>query len=186
MSVAGGSQQSQEDARAERKGLYVAVAVFFSASVLIRWAAETLTSYEIAFGRMLTAGIAVMGLALVRRERLPRRGDRALFAAIGLIAALHFGLYIASLSYTSIAHSLALVYTAPIFVAIFSWLFLKEGMSRRKWLGTLVAVVGGRSWPGSSRLIGACSGATCWRGERSASALQRGGTEPAQPLQPLC
>jgi len=146
VSVAPGSQQSQEDARrAERKGLlYVAVAVvFFSASpVLIRWAAETLTSYEIAFGRMLTAGIAVMGLALVRRERLPRRGDRALFAAIGLIAALHFGLYIASLSYTSIAHSLALVYTAPIFVALFSWLFLKEEMSRRKWLGTLVAVVG--------------------------------------------
>ena len=131
--------------RAERQGLaYVAIAVvFFSTSpVLIRWAAETLTSYEITFGRMATAGVMVLGLALARGERLPGKGERRLFAAIGLIAALHFILYIASLSYTTIAHSLALVYTAPIFVALFSWLFLQEGMGGRKWLGTVVAVLG--------------------------------------------
>lgn len=129
----------------ERQGLaYVAIAVvFFSTSpVLIRWAAETLTSYEITFGRMATASVMVLGLALARGERLPGKGDRRLFAAIGLIAALHFIFYIASLSYTTIAHSLALVYTAPIFVALFSWWFLKEGLSRRKWLGTVVAVLG--------------------------------------------
>ena len=131
--------------RAERQGLaYVSIAVvFFSASpVLIRWAAETLTPYEITFGRLSAAGVMVLGLALVRRERLPRPAEWPLFAAFGLIAALHFALYIASLSYTTIAHSLALVYTAPIFVAIFSWQFLKEGMDRRKWLGTVVAVLG--------------------------------------------
>ncbi len=130
---------------AERQGLlYVAVAtLFFSTSpVLIRWAAETLTPYEITFGRMAVAAIVVAGLALLRRERLPQRHDWPLFAAIGLIAALHFALYIASLAYTTIAHSLALVYTAPIFVALFSWLWLDEGMSRRKWLGTVVAVLG--------------------------------------------
>jgi drug/metabolite transporter (DMT)-like permease len=60
----------------------------------------------------------------------------------GLIAALHFGCYIASLNYTTIAHSLAITYTAPIFVALFSSWFLKEGMDRRKWLGTVVAVAG--------------------------------------------
>lgn len=134
-----------EERRAQRQGLvFAAVAVvFFSTSpVLVRWAAETVTSYEITFGRMATAAIVVFGLALARRESLPGAGDGWLFAGIGLIAALHFILYIASLSYTSIAHSLALVYTAPIFVALFSWLLLKEGMGRRKWLGTVVAVLG--------------------------------------------
>src|SRR5690606_4632722 len=33
-------------------------------------------------------------------------------------------------------------YTAPIFVAFFSARFLGEGMDRRKWVGTLVAVAG--------------------------------------------
>ena len=88
---------------------------------------------------MLTAGIAVMvGLGA---PGTIAGADRALFAAIGDRSRAFRALHRLAL-YTSIAHSLALVYTAPIFVAIFSWLFLKEGMSRRKWLGTLVAVVG--------------------------------------------
>jgi drug/metabolite transporter (DMT)-like permease len=129
----------------ERQGLYfvVVAVVFFSTSpVLIRWAADTLSAYEITFGRMFIAALAVLGIAVFRREAFPRSGQWGLFTAFGLVAALHFGLYIASLSYTSIAHSLAIVYTAPIFVALFSWLFLGEGLSRRKWMGTVVAVLG--------------------------------------------
>lgn len=129
----------------ERQGLYFvafAVLLFSASPVLIRWAAESLTDYEITFGRMLFAALMVMTLAIARRETLPRRPQWGMFAAFGLIAALHFGLYIASLSYTTIAHSLSIVYTAPIFVAIFSWLFLDEGLSKRKWMGTVVAVAG--------------------------------------------
>jgi drug/metabolite transporter (DMT)-like permease len=73
---------------------------------------------------------------------LPPPSDCLRFLGYGLVAALHFGCYIASLNYTTIAHSLAIVYTAPIFVALFSAWFLGEGMDRRKWLGTLVAVGG--------------------------------------------
>ena len=129
----------------ERRGiLYVAIAViFFSLSpVLVRWAAATLSSYEITAGRLLTAGIVILGLALVYRQPLPSGRAWLRFALFGLITALHFGLYIVSLEFTTIAHSLALIYTAPIFVAFFSWLFLKEGLNRRKWFGTLVAVAG--------------------------------------------
>jgi drug/metabolite transporter (DMT)-like permease len=139
-------ENSRPESRAgERQGLYlVVIAVFFfsTSPVLVRWAAGSLSPYEITFGRMFTAAAVVLGLALFRREPLPRSGQWLLFIAFGLIAALHFGLYIGSLAYTTIAHSLAIVYTAPIFVALFSWLFLGEGLSRRKWLGTVVAVLG--------------------------------------------
>jgi drug/metabolite transporter (DMT)-like permease len=91
---------------------------------------------------MLSAGLLVLGLALARRETLPPVRDWGRFALFGLVAALHFGFYIASLDYTTIAHSLAIIYTAPIFVAIFSAWLLGEGMARRKWLGTLIAVAG--------------------------------------------
>lgn len=131
--------------QSERLGIsYVAIAViFFSTSpVLVRWAAESLSSYEIAAGRLLTAGIVIGGLAFYYRQPLPKGRGWLQFGLFGLVTALHFGLYIASLEFTTIAHSLALVYTAPIFVAFFSWLFLHEGLTQRKWLGTVVAVAG--------------------------------------------
>jgi drug/metabolite transporter (DMT)-like permease len=129
----------------ESRGLYlVALAVlFFSSSpILTRWAAQSLTAFEISAGRMLTAGLVVLAIALLRHEPLPRGREWRRFLGYGLVAALHFGCYIASLNYTTIAHSLAITYTAPIFVALFSAWFLGEGMAPRKWLGTLVAVAG--------------------------------------------
>lgn len=64
------------------------------------------------------------------------------FALYGLVAALHFLFYIASLSYTTIAHSLAIVYTAPVFVTLFAALLLKESLRPRQWLGLPVVAVG--------------------------------------------
>lgn len=131
--------------QSERVGLfYVGIAVcFFSTSpVLIRWAAETLTAIEITAGRMLIAGLVVLGLAMLRREPLPPRKFLLRYSAFGFVAALHFGLYIASLEFTTIAHSLALVYTAPIFVALFSRVFLQEPISGRQWFGVAIAILG--------------------------------------------
>ena len=87
--------------------------------------------------------VLVWVLALFSRQPLwPRRTDLPRFAAFGLITALHFLSYIASLNFTTIAHSLAIVYTAPVFVALFSAWLLKEPIARRKWLGIAVTVAG--------------------------------------------
>jgi len=129
----------------ERRGIgFVALAVllFSTSPVLIRWAAHSLSALEIAAGRLVVAGLLVGGLALARRDRLPSSGEWGRLAFYGLVTALHFALYIASLEYTTIAHALALVYTAPIFVAILSWLWLKERLRPRKWVGIGVAVAG--------------------------------------------
>jgi drug/metabolite transporter (DMT)-like permease len=64
------------------------------------------------------------------------------FLVWGCVAALHFVFYIASLDYTTVAHSLALVYTSPIWVSLFSWLLLGEPLPRNKWLGIVVTLAG--------------------------------------------
>ena len=124
--------------------LYVVIAVFFfsTSPVFIRWA-DTISSYEITFWRLTTAALTVAVMMLIKRERwhIPRK-DGKKFLLFGLITALHFLFYIASLAFTTIAHSLAIVYTAPIFVTLFSAIFLKEPIPRRKWLGILVTVLG--------------------------------------------
>jgi drug/metabolite transporter (DMT)-like permease len=92
---------------------------------------------------MLVGAVAVYCLATLQGNR-PRfqRGDGPKFVLYGLITALHFLCYIASLSFTTIAHTLTLTYTSPIFVTLCSWLFLKEPIERRKYLGVAVSVLG--------------------------------------------
>ena len=124
--------------------VYVAIAVllFSTSPVLIRFAADV-SAYEITFGRMAIAAIAVGAGAWLTGASFSLKGQALpRFAVYGLIAALHFLLYIASLGYTTIAHSLALVYTAPVFVTLFAWLLIGEPLPWRKWLGMPVVVVG--------------------------------------------
>ena len=120
----------------------IAVFLFSTSPVFIRWAAP-LSAYEITAWRVLIATLSVGALALYQGNRPKlKKGHFLKFVFFGLITALHFLSYIASLKFTTIAHSLTIVYTAPIFVALFSMFFLKESLSGRKWLGIAVVVVG--------------------------------------------
>ena len=115
----------------------------FATSPVFVLAAAPLSAFVITCGRMAVGAIWVIFLGrLYRQPILPNRADRRLFVGIGLITALHFLSYIASLSFTTIAQSLAIVYTAPIFVALFSATMLHEPISSRKWLGVVVTVAG--------------------------------------------
>lgn len=119
-----------------------AVAFFSTSSVLILWAAP-LGAFEITVGRLATAALAVWGLARLTHQPLfPLRADLPQFVGFGLVTALHFLGYIASLSFTTIAHTLAITYTAPVFVALLSAWLLKEPLPRHKWLGVAVTVGG--------------------------------------------
>jgi len=131
--------------RNDRLGiLYVAVAVtlFSTTPVLIRWA-DGLSAFAVTCLRMFVGAATVFALARVQGQRLGfARSDWPRFALWGLVAASHFCFYIASLNYTTVAHSLSLVYTSPIWVSLFSWLFLREPLTAHKWLGILVTLVG--------------------------------------------
>src|SRR5687767_12167045 len=120
----------------------LAVLLFSTSPVLIRWA-PGVSALEVTFWRLALATLAVLALgALTRRAVSIRPLPHRTFAAYGVVIALHFFLYIASLSLTSVAHSLALVYTAPLFIAVLSWLVLGERLRWRQWAGVALGVVG--------------------------------------------
>ncbi|MDQ6644485.1 MAG: DMT family transporter, partial [Chloroflexota bacterium] len=73
---------------------------------------------------------------LLKRSQIPR------FLFYGLVTALHFVFYIASLSFTTIAHTLAITYTSPIFVTLFSALVLHEPLPLRKYFGIGLTIIG--------------------------------------------
>jgi drug/metabolite transporter (DMT)-like permease len=113
------------------------------AAVLVRWADAPAMS--IAFWRMALATAclgAYCGIARVRFWRAWRGIDWWTGAAAALLLALHFGFWISSLDYTSVAASGVLVSTQPVFVAILGRALLNERPSRAAWGGIGLAIAG--------------------------------------------
>ena len=118
-------------------GLLLGVLAVSWAAIFIRLAkAPALTT---AAWRLSLAGIPLALYVLVRhREELRKLGRTNLLLVIasGVALAFHFGTWISSLDYTSVASSVALVTTTPI------WVSLIERPPKRTIIGMLVAMAG--------------------------------------------
>lgn len=118
-------------------GLLLGVLAVSWAAIFIRLAgAPALTT---AAWRLTLAGIPLGLYVLARHFRelsaLPR-SHLGLVIASGIALAFHFGTWISSLDYTSVASSVALVTTTPI------WVSLIERPPRRTLIGMLIAMAG--------------------------------------------
>jgi drug/metabolite transporter (DMT)-like permease len=70
------------------------------------------------------------------------RNDVVVAIVAGVMLALHFWSWNASIFYTSVAASVVLVNTQPIIVALLSAVWLKEMPTSRQWIGITLAVIG--------------------------------------------
>jgi drug/metabolite transporter (DMT)-like permease len=125
-------------------GLFAGVVAVSWAAIFIRLAEAPALS--VSAWRLLLAAMPVAIFALVRRRdelRRLTRGERVLLALSGVALALHFATWIASLSRTTVASSVALVTTQPVWVALLALVTLRERVSRRGGLATLIATAGG-------------------------------------------
>lgn len=100
----------------------------------------------VAFWRAAFAGIAFLPLFIIPVVREQWRGfqlrDFLLISAATFIIAISTILFVSSLHHTSVAASVVLTNTQPIFVAIFGHLLFRERVSKRAVWGLLGAVVG--------------------------------------------
>jgi len=113
------------------------------ASILIRWASAP--PLVVGAGRLTVATLLLAPFAwskAVPEWRSLRRGHWLRIGVAGLALGLHFAAWIASLSLTSVASSVALVSTTPLFVAIASPLFLHERVPQGMAIAAALAVAG--------------------------------------------
>jgi drug/metabolite transporter (DMT)-like permease len=95
--------------------------------------------------RLIIASLILWPLTLkYSRVELIHLTLRDLWLALvsGVFLGLHFGLWISSLSYTSVATSVILATSSPLFVAIASYVFLKESITRQIIAGIVVCFLG--------------------------------------------
>ena len=115
------------EARRAYVPLGVAVACVSVGSILIREAqapALAVSFYRIFLATLLLAPFAIGPARGSWPALSPRR--RLFLLGSGIALALHFATWIASLSYTSVAASVLLVNTAPLFAIVMSRVFLHE------------------------------------------------------------
>ncbi|MBZ4396946.1 DMT family transporter [Myxococcus sp. AS-1-15] len=113
-------------------GLVLGVVAVSWAAPLIRFAEAP--SLAISAWRLTFAAAPLLALALVRgRPELASFSVRTWgwLLVSGLALALHFATWIASLQYTTVASSVALVTTQPVWVTLFAWLALSERVGSR-------------------------------------------------------
>jgi drug/metabolite transporter (DMT)-like permease len=97
----------------------------------------------IATYRMVFASLILLPYVLFKRTgRTWGRKEIGWLILSGFFLSLHFAFWIASLKYTSVASSVVLVSTHPIFVGIGSRLFLRERMGFHLILGIILSVLG--------------------------------------------
>jgi drug/metabolite transporter (DMT)-like permease len=136
-------QDGSSPARSPYVPLLLGVACVSSGSILVRLAQAP--ALAVSFQRVFIASVLLAPFAVRPLLRgLPRlgSGQRVALVGCGMALAVHFATWIASLSYTSVASSVLLVNTAPLFSIGFSRLFLHESVPRRVLLATALALGG--------------------------------------------
>ncbi len=126
--------------------LSIAILAVSTASIFIRFAQTEAPSLVIAAARLTLASFILAPIALLRhRDELASLTRREWMLALtsGFFLSVHFASWITSLEYTTVASSVVLVSTGPLWVALLSPLFLRETPSRRVWTGMGLALLGG-------------------------------------------
>jgi drug/metabolite transporter (DMT)-like permease len=93
--------------------------------------------------RIMLASLMLMPLACYNKTwRGWEKKDWVWFLLFRFFLSLHFSFWIASLKYTSVASSVVLVTTHPIFVGIGGWIFLKERLGLNLVFGISLSILG--------------------------------------------
>jgi drug/metabolite transporter (DMT)-like permease len=151
------ARKCEAESRVALPAVAVGVLAVSAAAIFIRLADAP--ALAVAFWRNALGVLVLLPLALYWREAFPR--GRTLFygVASGVALGAHFGFWISSLDYTSVAASVVLVSTQPVFVAVLAYLLFGERTSPLSFAGILAAIAGtviiaGDDSVGSAALLG--------------------------------
>ncbi|HAQ07392.1 MAG TPA: EamA family transporter [Bacillus bacterium] len=103
------------------------------------------SAMEIVAIRVVTAAaiLIIIGFSFYRNQMKVKLKDMHLFIGTGIFSIVFFNwCYFTAINLMNIPVAVALLYTSPAFVAILSFLFLKESINKKKLFAILLTIVG--------------------------------------------
>lgn len=116
-----------------------------TSSIFVRLAQNHAPSLVIAAYRLTLASLVLAPIALTRhrRELSALKPVEVILALIsGSFLAIHFAAFISSLEYTSVASSVVLATSTPLWVALLAPIILREPLTRPLFTGMVLALIG--------------------------------------------
>jgi drug/metabolite transporter (DMT)-like permease len=123
----------------------VGIMAVSTASLFIRFAQTEASSLTIAASRLTLAALFLMPVALKKNGKelaALSRKQVGLLVLAGVFLAIHFASWITSLQYTTVASSVVLVATSPLWVALLSPVILRERLRSSIWIGLVITLFG--------------------------------------------
>jgi drug/metabolite transporter (DMT)-like permease len=128
-----------------RLALITAITAVSFSSILIRLSdapSLVIASYRLGLASLFMIVVAYARNELSQLQRMTKKDGIALLLS-GFFLYIHFATWITSLFYTTVATSVIIVDSSPLFVAVLSYVFLKETLSLKAVAGIVVSVAGG-------------------------------------------
>lgn len=127
-------------------GLFIAVLAVSWSSIFIRWCGDT-NPLIISFYRMFWSALLFGIIVRVQDLKAPffwplKWNEYRLILIAGILLALHFVTWIFALQLTTIAHSLVILSSQPVFALILSPIILKEKGGWRAVMAVLITLIG--------------------------------------------
>lgn len=135
-----------QDQTYRRGVIYIVLAgVFLSTGGLFVRFIEDASPWTVLFYRSLTfAATVAVFMALRNRDTVVQKFKAIRLSDLIISASLGFGFitYVLSLFNTSVANTVLILSTGPVFAALLGWLVLREKVSAATWLSMILAFAG--------------------------------------------
>jgi len=122
--------------------LMILSAFFFTlGDILIKFMSPTFGIIQIAFVRFLLGAIVLLPMLLSSGQSIKGNGTRILFLR-GITGTVAFFCLIKTIALIPLSHAMVLFYTFPFFATLFSFVLLKEALTKSEISLTIVGMIG--------------------------------------------
>jgi drug/metabolite transporter (DMT)-like permease len=123
--------------------LYMLFASFLFAcmGMFAKILSQNLSSIEIVFFRNIS-GIFILSYSIYKTPIVQEGGKSLLLFFRGFIGFCALAMFFYNITTISLAEAMTFSKTSPIFTAIFAFIFLKEALSRKAWIGIFIGFIG--------------------------------------------
>jgi len=123
------------------KYMLIASFTFAVMGAFAKLASQEMSSLEVVFFRNIF-GVALIGLSIYKKPMTHTGGRPFLLLFRGTMGFLALLAYFYNIAHIPLGDAVTFSKTAPIFTAIFAWLFLNEKLSLKGWLAVFVGFGG--------------------------------------------